>query len=296
MRKLPPLNALRAFEAAARHASVTQAATELGVSHSAISQQIKSLEEYFGQPLFLRQGRRVELTDGARALLEDVRAAFDRISIASDQFNSRNRAAVITINATPSFAMRWLIPRSSRFQIENPAVSVVVETSSSDDMEHLTKNYDFIFRRVPMDRLDHKCQKVVEDSSTALLAPALAQLYQSPRQLRQGVLLHLKSRPEAWRSWFDICGMELEEVPAGPYYEHFFLSLQAAINGLGIAVGPLCFVDDDLSNRRLVAPFSSYVLNGPGFHALYPVAAMRNRYHRAFLEALLDEGKASPAA
>src|SRR5262245_56961163 len=163
MRKMPPLHALRAFEAAARHASVTQAAEELGVSHSAVSQQVRSLEEYFGQPLFHRNGRRVEPTEQARALLDDIRTAFDRIAVAAEQFNARNGNAVITVNTTPSFAMRWLIPRSSTFQIENPSVSVVVETSTSDGIDHLTKNYDFIFRRAPMERIDHRCRKVLDD-------------------------------------------------------------------------------------------------------------------------------------
>src|SRR5438874_8278739 len=112
MRKLPSLNALRAFEATARSASVTRAAADLGVSHSAVSQQIKTLEEYFGQTLFLRRGRRIQPTEEAQLLLEELRMAFDRIAIACDQFDMRSGKTTITVNATPSFAMRWLIPKS----------------------------------------------------------------------------------------------------------------------------------------------------------------------------------------
>ena len=296
MRRMPPLHALRAFEAAARHASVTQAAEELGVSHSAVSQQVRSLEEYFGQPLFHRNGRRVEPTEQARALLDDIRTAFDRIAVAAEQFNARNGNAVITINATPSFAMRWLIPRSSTFQIENPSVSVVVETSASDGIDHLTKNYDFIFRRMPIERVDHRCRKVLEDRSTAVLAPKLAASMdlQQPVDLRRGILLHLKSRSEAWKHWFEVCGVPPAETP-GPYYEHFFLSLQATINGLGIAVGPLCLIEDDVASGRLVTPFREHLLSGPGFHVLYPAAVVRGRHHQAFLDAIVAEADKTAA-
>ncbi|RWJ60820.1 MAG: LysR family transcriptional regulator [Mesorhizobium sp.] len=295
MRKLPSLNALRAFEAAARHASVTRAADELGVSHTAVSQQVRKLEEHFGRALFHRKGRRVEPTDAARALLYEVRGAFDRIAVAAEQFDARNSNAIITVNATPSFAMRWLIPRSSTFQINNPSVRVVVETSASDSIEHLTKSYDFIFRRVPMERSDHNCQKVLDDHATAVLAPKLAQSMgpEKPWDLSRGILLHLKSRPDAWKHWFTVCGSYLTDTPPGPYYEHFFLSLQAAINGLGVAVGPLCLIEEDLANGRLVTPFKEYVLAGPGFHVLYPTARKRSRHHRTFLDALMNEAKTS---
>lgn len=298
MRRIPPLHALRAFEAAARYASVTQAADELGVSHSAISQQVRSLEDYFGQALFHRNGRRVEPTEAARALLDEVRTAFDRIAIAADQFRVRNGSAAITVNATPSFAMRWLIPKSSTFQLANPAVNVVVETSLSDEIDHLTKSYDFIIRRAPMRRADHTCVKLLADHATALLAPKLASTlsFDRPEDMRRAVLLHLKSRPDAWQRWFEVSGVTLAEPPPGPYYEHFFLTLQAAINGLGIAVGPLALIEDDLAHDRLLAPFPQHLLTGPGFHVLYPQTTMRSRSHRAFLDALMHEAKLTETA
>lgn len=298
MRKIPPLHALRAFEATARHASVTQAADELGVSHSAVSQQVRGLEDYFGQALFHRNGRRVEPTEAAKALLDEVRTAFDRIAIAAEQFAVRNGSAAITINATPSFAMRWLIPKSSAFQLANPTANVVVETSRSDEIDHLTKSYDFIIRRAPMKRADHICVKLIDDHSTAVLAPKLWATLKGagPQELRRSVLLHLKSRPDAWQRWFEASGAKPAEPPPGPYYEHFFLSLQAAINGLGVAVGPLCLIEDDLAQGRLLTPFPEHILAGPGFHVLYPATTMRSRVHRAFLEALKQEAKSTEAA
>lgn len=298
MRKVPPLHALRAFEATARHASVTQAADELRVSHSAVSQQVRSLEDYFGQSLFHRNGRRVEPTEAAKALLDEVRTAFDRIAIAAEQFAVRNGSAAITVNATPSFAMRWLIPKSSAFQLANPAVNVVTEISLSDRIDHLTKSYDFVIRREPMKRADHVCVKLIEDHSTAVLSPQLwtSLKAKEPQDLKRAVLLHLKSRPEAWQRWFEISGSKISEPPPGPYYEHFFLSMQAAINGLGVAVGPLCLVEDDLAHGRLIAPFAEHILAGPGFYVLYPTTTMRSRSHRAFLDALKQAAKLTTVA
>ena len=291
MRQLPPLHALRAFEAAARHASVTQAAEELRVSHSAVSQHLRGLETYFGQPLFHREGRRVAPTAAALVLLEEIGSALDRIAFASQQFMQRNSGVSITVNATPSFAMRWLIPRSSNFQLANPLVNVIVETSPTDGIDNLSRNYNFIFRRAPMEKAGHVSQKILEDTSTAVLAPALAATIalERPKDLTKSVLLHMKSRPDAWWRWLRGCSVETPDVLPGPYYEHFFLSLQAAISGLGIAISPLCFVSEDLSAGRLVAPFPDQVLKGPGFHVLYQPALMRSRHHKTFLDALIGE-------
>src|SRR5262249_3657984 len=117
MRRLPPLKALRAFEAAARHESITAAAAELHGTTGAISQQMRVLEAFFRQKLFTKIGRSLHLTPPARAFLEDLRACFDRLAIASDQLAANSGPRIIRVNATPSFAMRWLIPRLSQFQV-----------------------------------------------------------------------------------------------------------------------------------------------------------------------------------
>src|SRR5262249_44115374 len=146
-----------------------------------------------------------------------------------------------------------------------------VETSLTDSIENLPRNYNFIFRRAPMEKAGHVCQKILEDTCTAVLAPSLASTMtlKHPEDLAKSVLLHMKSRPEAWRRWLQASSVEPPVLLPGPYYEHFFLSLQAAISGLGVAIAPLCFVTDDLSAGRLVAPFPDHLLKGPGFHVLY---------------------------
>ncbi len=173
MRRLPPLRALRVFEVVARHASVTRAAEELAVSHSAVSQQIKQLEDYFGQPLFMRSGRGISPTPGATAFLEDVRSCFDRLAIASEQLSHRTYGRVLKIDATPSFALRWLIPQISAFQLANPSIELRISTSATDGIGHLNEPVDFVVRRDVMSRPDHVCQRFLDDVSTVVLSPTL---------------------------------------------------------------------------------------------------------------------------
>lgn len=291
MRRLPPLRALKVFEAVARHSSVTAAAEELCVSHGAVSQQIKILEEYFGRPLFRRSGRGIEPTLEASAYLADVRACLDRLAIASEQLARRRPGRILKINATPSFAMRWLIPQTSSFQLANPSIELRLSTSPTDEIDQLGEPFDFIIRRDVMRRSDHSCGKIADDVSTALVSPMLLEKHSinAPRDLLAVPLLHLKSRPDAWKRWFGASGVVIGETVAGPYFDHFFLSLQAAINGLGAAVGPFALIQDDLASGRLVAPFPERTLVGPGFHVLYRTA-MKDRAGRLFLDWLLAQG------
>ncbi|MHC6154779.1 LysR substrate-binding domain-containing protein [Bradyrhizobium elkanii] len=285
MRRLPPLRALRAFEAAARCASVTKAAEELAVSHSAVSQQIKLLEDYFGQQLFVRSARGLRPTPQAAAFLEDVRAAFDRLGVAADRFAERSHGRLLRVDTTPSFAVRWLIPRTSAFQLSHPTVELRISTSASDKIDDLTDPVDFIIRRDVMDRPDHVCRRFLDDVSTVVVGPRLLESRQlaSPQDLLKVPLLHLKSRPDAWNRWFRVAGVDTPETISGPFYDHFFLSLQAAINGLGATIGPHVLIEDDLATGRLVAPFPHLRIVRPGFHVLYRRSLAKDRAGQAFL-------------
>jgi LysR family transcriptional regulator, glycine cleavage system transcriptional activator len=269
MRKLPPLNALKAFEAAARHESLTTAAEELRVTHSAIGQHVKQLEGFFHQPLFLKQGRRLKLTPQARAYLEDVRTCFDRLALASERFAESTRRGIIRVNSTPSFAMRWLIPRLSSFQLKNPGIEVRVTTSVSDSIDHLDAGYDVIIRRDRMSRPSYICQRFLDDVSIAVASPDLAgiEAVRSPCQLLP--LLHMRSRPDAWVRWFRAAEVPVTETLSGPFYDHFFLSLQAAITRLGVALAPRVLIEDDLATGRLKFVLPHVAVEGAGFFALF---------------------------
>ena len=291
MRRLPPLNALKAFEAAARLSSVTAAANELGVSHSAVSQQLTLLEDYFGQKLFLRPGRRVEPTPVALALLEDVRIALDRLAVASEQLTRRGGQCIFSISATASFAQRWLMPRIVAFQCGHANIELRVATSLSDGVSHLDAPFDFIIRREPMERAGYICRLLVQDQVTALLSSECNQrrVLEHPQEVLSLKLLHMRSRPEAWKRWLTAQGVEVQDTLDGPYFDHFFLSLEAAIHGLGVALAPLALVEGDLAAGRLFAPFLQRTLDGPGFHLLYRAELEGDRHGQRVLEWLLKE-------
>ncbi len=285
MRRLPPLNPLRAFEAAARLSSVSAAAEELCVSHSAVSQQIRQLEHYFGQRLFSRPGRRVEPTPAALAYLEDVRAALDRISISSERFREGRLHRFLSLNATPSFALRWLIPKTAEFQIANPSIQLRMSTSTTDSIDQLDAPYDFIFRRDAMVREAYSCRRILDDVAMPVISPTLAarQPIQSPADLLNCTLLHARLRPNAWKQWFEVAGLPMPETTGGSFLDNIYLSIEAAITGVGAAIAPLVLVEDDLRSGRLIAPFPEISLEGPGFHVLYRDEAARERGGRAFL-------------
>ena len=271
MRRLPPLKALRAFEAAGRHQSIVKAADELSVSHSAVSQQIKLLEAYFRQPLFHRQGNRITLTQQAALYLEDVRFCFDRIANASGNLLSNGVDCEVRINTTPSFAMRWLVPRLPQLQRQHPNVSVRIETSTSDELPDSEQGFDLIIRRDAMSRPGMVCQRILDDESLAVLSPELLETLdvRRPDDLLKAPLLHMKSRLSSWPQWFNTAAVPAPHVLPGQTHDHFFLSLEAALNGMGVALAPRAIVEDDLSSGRLVALFPEHVLEARGFHSLF---------------------------
>ena len=292
---LPPLKTLKVFEAAVRTRSLTLAAQELFITHSAVSQQIKTLEEYFGQPLFLRQSRGVEPTEAALAFYSEVKASLDRIALAAEQLTLAGKSRVVRLIAAPSVAMRWLIPRLSQFQIDNPRIEVRVTTTMSEHFEDVKDPFDVIIWRSPLERSGYECVRFLDDVSAPLASPHFLELHpvRTPRDLVEMPLIHLSIRSQAWSQWLNKAGVAVRKKMPGTVYEHFFLSLQAAATDLGVAMGTLALVDDDLAHGRLVQLFPEVVLHGEGFHMMYRSAADANPALRTFTTWLMQMGQAS---
>lgn len=293
LNKLPPLKALRVFEAAARTGSLTLAAHELHITHSAVSQQIKLLEQYFGKPLFVRSVRGVEATAQAKILYEQVRSSLDRIGLAAEQFTQSGIIRTLRVNATPSIAMRWLIPRLSLFQIENPRVQVLITTSTSDAISHLGEPFDIIIRRDAMTRSGFECERFLDDVSGPVVSAGYLNRVsiRTPRDCVDASLLHLASRMDAWPRWLNLAGVNTPQRMIGTVFEHFFLSLQAASNDLGIAIGSLVLVEDDVKTGRLLRLFPEFVIQDAGFHMLYP-AQQQDPALGLFIAWLREQGAA----
>ncbi|AOJ39308.1 MULTISPECIES: transcriptional regulator GcvA [Burkholderia] len=256
-RDLPPFSALRAFEAAARHESFSAAGDELHVTHGAISRQIAGFEAWLGKPVFHRYGKRVKLTDEGRRYLDTVRAAFDSIALATEQLRNTGAARVLRINALPTFAMKWLLPRLSRFQRDVPNVELKLSTSNAplDTLD----GFDVAIRRGPGHWPNCTSGHFLDESVIPVCSPALLKRAPIARadDLARHVLLHSDTRPEGWRDWFAAAGVAMKGRKRQSF-DHFYLALQAAVDGLGVALGPLPLIDDELASGRLVMP-----LEGP---------------------------------
>ena len=261
--RIPPLNALRAFEAAARRLSFTKAAEELNVTPGAISQQIRQLEDYAGTPLFKRTGRSVLLTDAAQASLPLVRDAFEQIGEAGRIMRAPARKGRVMVSSAPSFAAKWLAPKLDSFHRNHEGVEAWI----SADMglpDFTTADADFGIRygRGNYDGL--KSEKLLDETVLPVCSPALlegADALRKPEDLSKHTLLHDES-PENdpscpdWSSWLRARGVSGVESERGPRLNQAILVIEAAAAGRGVALAKRAIAASDLAAGRLVAPFA----------------------------------------
>src|SRR5882724_11672588 len=241
--RLPPLNALRAFEAAARHLSFTHAAAELCVSQGAVSRHIQLLESSLGVMLFERRHRQVILTPQGETYRNAIRSAFEAIDDATSQIRPEVRSDTLKIRLLPTFAMRWLVPRLAHFNAESPGITVRINTAhdhSDFDREDIEAavEYGNPPRHDPVaERLFGEVLVPVCSSDLANGRPPP----RHPRELGQHVLLHSLHRPDFWRQWLARAGVDGIAVESGLRFENSGLCYQAAVDGLGIAIAHVAF-------------------------------------------------------
>ncbi len=290
-RRLPPLAALRAFEAAARHLSFSRAAEELCVTHGAVSHQIRSLEEYLGVPLFRRLPRRVVLTEPGEALFGKLRTAFDLLEMSAEQVIALYRQRPLVVSCIATFSMRWLIPRLHRFHARYPHIDIRLSAPDSP-VEHPCDDIDVSIRvglgEWPQDIV---AEPFLAEEFGPVCTPALLHQHplQRPDDLQQHTLLHTESRRTAWHDWLRLVGVTAIDPTRGQRFETFYFLLQAAAAGFGVAIGPHPLVADDLSTGRLVAPFG-FVPSGLTMYVLYPQSRAQNPYLVAFRDWLVEVG------
>jgi LysR family glycine cleavage system transcriptional activator len=257
-RTLPPLNALRAFEAAGRLGSFKEAAAELHVTHGAVSQHVRALEEWLGASLFERHNRRVALTPAAKAYLAEIGPLFEQLSQATARYGFPETVSrTLSVNAPATFTLRWLVPRLAAFRAAHPDVDVKVETSN-ESLESLREIYDVVVRGGPDTFYGYSMRPFLSEERVPVCSPALLQRLplRTPDDLRQHTLLHTSSLPRVWPDWLASARIPALRPAAALTFDHFYLTLQAAIDGIGIAMGPTALVADDLAAGRLVTPFA----------------------------------------
>lgn len=256
---LPPLNAVRAFAAAARHQSFSRAAEELHVSHSAVSRHIKLLEERLGVLLFERRTRQSLLTPAGRTFYEQVSEALTQIANAATALTRSASQRKVTINVRPSFAVRWLIPRLPDFVALYPDIKPEVVTSTRPP-DPARETFDVIIRRGHSGwSANMQPTALLEDDLLLVAAPSLLQSVplKSSHELARHTLLSCKTRSDDWDDWTEHAGIKLLHHQPTLQFDHMHLVLQAAVDGLGVALCPASLLGRDLSNGRLACPLPS---------------------------------------
>lgn len=265
---LPPLNACRAFEAAARLQSFVRAAEELNVSPAAVSHQIKLLEGWLGHPLFRRRTSGVSLTGTGLALLPTLGEALERISLGLDSIAGRADSRVLTISTQPNFALKWLVPRLKSFMDIHPELEIRLVTGQrsldlpSENIDAAVRYFDALPAGLREISARAATELVIDELLRADLMPvASPKLFSSgrphaPELLREQTLLHVMTSPGDWRQWLRAAGVTGIDPMRGPKFDSYALTVEAAAHGAGVAMGRSVFLSGDFASNRLVAPFA----------------------------------------
>lgn len=252
-RRLPPLGALTAFEAAARHQSFSRAGQELHLTHGAISRAVAQIEERIGVKLFVRRNRRVYLTTAGQRLLKTTSESLDALSHTVEEIHRHDSASpFLTVSCEPSLAMRWLMPRLGEFRKICPELHIDLRMAGGS-IDLLSENCDIAIRRMDFKvKADYQVTRLCSE----LAGPVCSKAYwESVQQdLNKASWLHSRTRPNAWDEWKSAYGMEKMVPNNEQHFDHFFYTLQAAQDQLGIAIGSTPLVSDDLKIQRLIAP------------------------------------------
>lgn len=256
---LPPLNALRAFEATARLNSVSQAAEALHVTHGAVSRQIKVLEEHLGVALFVKDGRGIKLTDAGMRLRDASGEAFDRLRSVCSELSRDVSEAPFVLGCSGSLLARWFIPRLGRLQADLPELRLHLSAGEGDlDPRRPGLDALLVYAEPPWPA-DMQVHVLAEECIGPVLSPHFAgfqRLQGAPAKALLGeALLHTTSRPQAWPTWVVQQGLEPAAIHYGQAFEHLYYLLEAAVAGLGVAIAPQPLVADDLRAGRLSAPW-----------------------------------------
>jgi LysR family glycine cleavage system transcriptional activator len=298
-RRLPPLNAARAFEAAARHLSFTLAAEELSVTQAAVSHQVRALEDWLGVQLFHRANRRIELTEAGRAYLPGLRDGLDRIAASTAAVADQARRGPLHISALQSLTARWLLPRLPGFYERYPDQDVLLAAGDRPVDLHL-EDFHLAVRFTTRERAEAQglvATYLMDEAIFPVCAPALAAgapALRTPADLSAQVLLHDKvddtAEDPGWTVWCQAAGIAVPDAPAR-HFSDAALVLQAATAGQGVALARLSLVREDLASARLVRPFGPVVRTRFSYYAVAtPVLAQQPRV-RAMVDWLVDQAR-----
>ena len=299
MARLPPLNALRAFEAAARHLSFLAAAEELNVTPAAISHQIKALEADLGVKLFRRLNRAVRLTDAGQACVPGLREGFERISEAVARARQGHSAGPLTVTSSPAIASKWLVPRLERFRALHPAIDLRIDASMNlVDFTREDVHLGLRYGRGHYPGLH--TELLLRSELFPVCSPALLKgkhALRTPADLRHHTLIHdetlvLDPSCPDWAMWLKAAGVDGIDVAHGLHFNSSALAIDAAVGGRGVALARNVFAADDLAAGRLVRPFGAALPVDFAIYVVIPPALVSVPKVKAFRDWLFAEAAA----
>lgn len=295
-RRLPPLTALRAFEAVCRHLSITTAAEELGVTPGAVSQSVKALEDYLGRPLLERTPRGLILLPAAEAALPALIEGFDLLAEGAKRLAGPDRGGRLTVSVAPSFAAKWLAPRLSDFMIKHPDIDVQIQASmglANFDSEGV----DLAIRYGAGKWHGLEAKLLLNEEVTPVCAQRIADEIGQPSDLAKFTLIHDDSSiadescPD-WPMWLKAAGVTNVDASRGPRFNQSNLAIEAAISGRGIVLAKRTLAQADIDSGRLSAPFAQSTPIEFAYFVVHPPGRARSRQARAFINWVQDEAAA----
>lgn len=294
VRKLPPLNALRAFEAAARLGSFSKAADEIFVTHGAVSRAVRQLEDDIGQPLFRRTTRSVTLTATGVAYAHEVRSILDRLSRATERARAQGEEGALNVSTLDSFSSMWLLPRLRGFRQSHPKIDVHLSTSwhlvnfVNDDIDIALRYGTGRYENLEADFL-------MDEDLYPVCSPELLKgphPLVNPQDLQHHELIHDDFIID-WKMWLTAAGIEDVDATRGASYEASDLAIMAAIQGDGVALGRSKLVEDDIVAGRLVKPFDLSLSPSYAYYAVYPPGALETPKIRVFRDWIIAEARSA---
>lgn len=265
-KRLPPLNALRVFDAAARHLSFTRAADELFVTQAAVSHQIKSLEDFLGLKLFRRRNRSLLLTEEGQSYFQDIKEIFSQLTEATRKLQSRSAKGALTVSLLPSFAIQWLVPRLSSFNSAYPGIDVRIQAVDRE-VDKLADDVDVAIFYGRGNWPGLRVEKLYAEYLLPVCSPLLLtgdKPIKIPEDLAKHTLLHDASRRD-WQTYTRQLGLNLN-VQQGPIFSHSAMVLQAAIHGQGVALANNVMAQSEIEAGRLACPFNDVLVSKNAFY------------------------------
>jgi LysR family transcriptional regulator, glycine cleavage system transcriptional activator len=291
-RRLPPLNALPSFEAAARLLSFSKAAEELHVTHGAVSRAVRHLENQLGVQLFVRATRSIAMTAVGSVFAAEVRGALDRLAAAAAAAGREQSSGVLSVSTTDSLAAQWLVPRLFKFRRAHSGIDVRLSTSEKI-ADFVTDGIDIAIRYGRGQYPSVSAELLMEEDLSPVCSPKLLEgrhPLRSPTDLKYHTLIHDEFHID-WATWLRTAGITDVDPHRGPMFHSSEHAVQAAIQGEGVILGRSALVADDLASGRLVRPFSVKVPAGLAYYIVYPSRALQQRKIKLFRDWLLNEAR-----